>query len=173
MKAEPLGKNTYKITLDKDEAAELPSECDRHEMQRFICEMIDLLSEDGLSMPDGRLLAEMFLRSDGSCVFFITALEQEVSEPELQYCCDIIGTDALTSLCCALSACGARCSIYCGADAESYRLIFADPSPTVCRICTEYGELSEITQLFACQTAEYLTEIFGMGDIRDFCGMIG
>lgn len=174
MNAEPLGENTYKITLDKDEASAIPKETDRYGMQQFICELIDSFDAEELRLPDGKLLAEMFLRSDGSCVFFITALEQDEYEPEPQYyCCDIKGIDALRSLCSALAFFDTHCSIYCGSCAEEYRLIFTDPEPNVCRICTEYGELSEISRLFACQTAEYLTEISCCSDIQEFSKLLG
>lgn len=174
MNAEPLGENTYKITLNKDEVSTIPPTSDRYGMQRFICELIDSFSDDELILPEGKLLAEMFLRSDGSCVFFITALEQDEWEPEPQYyCCDIKGIDALRALCSALSYSEIRCSIYCGSCAEGYRLIFTDPEPDICRICTEYGELSEISRLFVCQTEEYLTEISHYGDIRAFCELLG
>lgn len=169
MKAEFLGENVYKITLDKNEADAMPDGSDRCTMHRFICNMIEQLGKDDVHIPEGKLLTEMFRCSDGSCIFFITALEQKEHLPETQYyCCDIKGIDALRALCASLALLSIRCSIYCGSSAEEYRLIFADPEPFVCRTCAEYGELSEITWLFACQTAEYLTEIAHNCDLQSF-----
>ncbi len=169
MKAEFLGENAYKITLDKNETDTMPDDSDRYSMHRFICNIIEQIEEDDVHIPVGKLLTEIFRCSDGSCVIFITAPEQEENTPETQYyCCDIKGIDDLRALCGALALSEIYCSIYCGNSAEEYRLIFTDPHPSVCRTCAEYGELSEITWLFACQTAEYLTEIAHNCSLQSF-----
>ncbi len=169
MTAEPIGNNTYKITLDMTEAAHMPQESDSHAMDIFIHDLIDRLSETyGIIIPDGRLLAEVFLRSDGSCVFFLTAMECEIYEQEkAYYCCDINGTKNLLALCTALADTRTSCAIYHD-EAERFRLIFADPSDEIQHICTEFGDYSEISQLFAARTEEYLTEILPFGDIGAF-----
>ena len=160
MNTESLGDNSYKITLDSSETAEMPAISDKSGMHSFICRMIEQLEDEDIRLPEGELLAEMFLCSDGSCVFFITTPEHNDLSAEPQYyCCDIKGTDTLISLCTMLAHQDIRCNIYCGSNAEEYRLIFADPEPYVCHICAEYGEFSEITRLFACQTAEYLNDV--------------
>lgn len=174
MTAEPLGNNTYKITLDKREAASMPSYTQRSEMHRFICKLIDSLSEDDMAdIPDGRLLAEVFLRSDGSCVIFVTALEQDTNEYEASYySCDVSGIEQLRTLCRALAKAEISCAVYCGDSLESYRLIFPDPPSCVEHICEEFGDYCEVTRLFASRTEEYLTEIFPFGDIRSFADML-
>ena len=161
MQAEPLGGATYKITLDKTEAQRIPIDGTPRAMHRFICEIIEQLSsEQGVTLPDGRLLVEAFLRSDGSCVFFISPLEStRLCHSDRIYACELTGLELLRHLCAALSSADVQCSIYCGTEPDSYRIIFADPAPDIQRICTEYGTYCEITPLFAAQTAEYLTEI--------------
>lgn len=168
MTAEPLGKNTYKLTLDVNEAAAMPPHEDHRGMQHFICGLIDELIEDDLAdIPEGRLLAEVFLRSDGSCVIFVTTLEQDADEHEQQlYSCDVKGAGAFCSLFLTLAEEDVCCAIYCGSDSECYRLIFREPPGFVSRICEEYGDYCEITQLFASRTAEYLTEILPFSNIR-------
>lgn len=161
MKAELLGSSTYKITLDRSETLDMPSDGEPRRMHSFICAMIDRLSrEQGITIPDGRLLAEAFLKSDGSCVFFLSSLERgEDRHAKQLFACDLTGVDRLRPLCGALSETGTSCSIYCGSIPDRYRIIFTDPSPNIERICSEFGEYSEITPLFAAQTREYLTEI--------------
>ncbi len=161
MKAELLGEATYKITLDKTESAAVPTDGKSFEMQRFICGIIDRLTiEQGLVFPDGRLLVEAFLRSDGSSVFFVSALECEMNCNEHRYySCEISGVERLRFLCAALSAAGICCCIYCGNDPVRYRFIFTDPPSETERICSEFGEYCEISSLFAAQSEEYLTEI--------------
>lgn len=161
MKAELLSDETYKITLDKNEAAAVPTDSPPREMRRYICGIIDKLgTEQGIFLPDGRLLVEVFLRSDGSCVLFISSLEGEKRTPQQRfYACEISGVDTLRSLCAALSDIGESCCIYCGSRPDRYRVIFSDPSEYAQRICTEFGEYGEISRLFAAQTHEYLTEI--------------
>ena len=161
MKAELLGEATYKITLDKTESASMPTDGRSCDMHRFICGIIDrLAAEQGLVFPEGRLLVEAFLRSDGSSVFFVSALEQESFHTEQKYySCEITGIEQLRNLCDALSTTQTHCRIYCGSDPLQYRFIFTDPSSDTERICSEYGEYGEISPLFAAQTEEYLTEV--------------
>ncbi len=161
MKAEPLGEATYKITLDSSEAAAVPPDGKPCEMRRFIRSVIDRLTEEqGITLPDGRLLVEAFLRSDGSCVFFVSALENEKPQHRVQYySCELQGTETLLPLIKALSDNGEKYSLFCGSDPRFYRIIFSDPSEDTERICSEFGEYCEISPLFAAQTREYLTEI--------------
>ncbi|MBQ8170370.1 MAG: hypothetical protein IJZ95_00115 [Oscillospiraceae bacterium] len=161
MKAELLGEATYKITLDKTESASMPTDGRSCDMHRFICGIIDrLAAEQGLVFPEGRLLVEAFLRSDGSSVFFVSALEQDGTCTEQRYySCEITGIEQLRCLCEALSHTQTYCRIYCGSDPLQYRFVFTDPPPDTERICNEYGEYCEISPLFAAQTEEYLTEI--------------
>ncbi len=163
MKAELIGDTTYKITLDRDEAAQVPADGSPRVMHRFICEVIDRLSEEqGISLPDGRLLVEVFLRSDGSCVLFVSALDGISRQYGQQlFACELSGTDMLYSLCAALAVYGEHCTVYCGADAECYRVVFRSPCRDTERICSEFGEYCEISPLFAAQTEEYLTQIAG------------
>lgn len=162
MKAEQLGETTYKITLDRLEAQKVPTDGRPQDMRRFICTMIERLdTEQGVSIPQGKLLVEAFLRSDGSYVFFVSTLEclsHEVPQPHL-YACEVTGIEQLRSLCGALAAAAAECSVYCGSSPDRYRLILSDPDETTIRICTEYSDTCEISPLFAAQTREYLTEI--------------
>lgn len=161
MKAELIGDTTYKITLDRDEAAQVPADGSPRVMHRFICEVIDRLSEEqGISLPDGRLLVEAFLRSDGSCVFFVSALDRaEKQHRQRLFACELSGADMLYALCEALAAYGISGEVYCGAAADRYRVIFRSPCADAERICSEFGEYCEISPLFAAQTEEYLTQI--------------
>lgn len=161
MTAEPLGEATYKITLDKEEAADLSHNGTPHEMRSFISGILDRLQkENSIDLPEGRLLAEAFLRSDGSFVFFISPLDIE-NPPATQryYACDISGSQQLLGLCQALSPLSVPFSIYRGSSHDRYRLIFTEATRETGRICSEFGDYCEISQLFAAQTAEYLTEI--------------
>lgn len=161
MTAEPLGDATYKLTLDKAEAADLPHNGRPRDMERFIRSILDrFAAEQGLKLPDGKLLVEAFLRSDESLVLFISPLhtEQKTTRPHY-YACDISGIELLRQLCTALCDIPVRCNIYCGSTADRYRLVFTDPPPEIQRVCTEYGEYGEISPLFAAQTQEYLTLI--------------
>lgn len=161
MKAERLGGNTYKITLERAEARDIPADGEPVRMRSFISAMIHRLSsEHGVDIPEGRLLTEVFICSDGGCVFFISALETVTPAPchEL-YACDLEGVGHLRSLCLALAEQNVPCSVYCGSIPDRYRILFSDPDPEVRRICAEYGEYCEISPLFAAQTKEYLTEI--------------
>ncbi len=175
MTAEPLGENTYKITLDKAEAASLPPEDDKQEMHRFICRLTDSVSEEySITIPDGRLLAEVFLRSDGSCVFFITALEHKPVPHEARYyACDVSGVEQLRTLCRTLSREGAKCAVYCGEHPDDYRLVFTDPPEELSRICEEFGDFCEVSPLFVSRTEEYLTEIMPFGDILPLAEKLG
>ena len=174
MTAEPLGGSTYKITLDRAEAADLPHSGKPREMHSFINRTLDrLYTEQGIELPEGRLLAEAFLRSDGSFVLFISPLDiKEQPKPQRYYACDIIGIEQLRSLCAVLAPLSAQCSIYCGSNPERYRLIFTDPSQEVVRVCSEFGDYSEISQLFAAQTEEYLTVITHTG-AQDITKILG
>ena len=173
MTAEPIGNNTYKITLDTAEAAQVPQENDSHGMDIFIHGLIDSLWDIyGINIPEGKLLAEVFLRSDGSCVFFLTAMEHEpYAQETAYYCCDINGVHHLLALCAALADTRLRCAIYHD-EAERFRIIFTDPPPGIHRICTEFGDFSEISQLFAARSEEYLTEIMPYGDIDTFAAFL-
>ena len=175
MTAEPLGENTYKLTLDKTEVSAMPDENNCAEMHRFICRIIDGIGDEyGINIPEGKLLAEVFLRSDGSCVIFVTALEQDGNEYEPKYfSCDVSGITQLCDLCRSLSRTDVCCAVYCGTETCSYRLLFTDPTPETEHICSEYGDYNEITQLFASRTDEYLTEIYPYGNIRQFSKLIG
>jgi hypothetical protein len=161
MKAELLADATYKITLDKTEADAVPSEGKPCEMSSFICSLIDRLgSEQGVFLPEGRLLVEAFMRSDGSCVLFLSSLESEKCTPQPRlFACEISGVDTLRALCTALSDIGESCCIYCGSRQDQYRMIFSNPCSHTERVCAEFGEYCEISALFAAQTREYLTEI--------------
>ncbi len=174
MTAEPLGENTYKITLDKTETASMPPEGNKQEMHRFICGLADRLSEEyHCNIPDGKLLAEVFLRSDGSCVFFISAMEQQSSHKPQYYSCDISGIVQLRRLCLPLAAENAICAVYCGEKSDSYRLIFTDPHPEISRLCEEFGDYCEVSTLFVARTEEYLTEIMPLGNISALAEMLG
>lgn len=161
MKAELLTDATYKITLDKKEAEAVPSDGKPCEMRQFIYALLAHLgTEQGVSLPDGRLLVESFMRSDGSCVLFVSSLESEERTQKTHYfACEISGVNTLRSLCAALSGIGESCRIYCGSRQDQYRIIFSDPCEHTERVCTEFGDYSEISELFAAQTHEYLTEI--------------
>lgn len=161
MKAELLTDATYKITLDKREAEAVPSGGKPCEMRRYICALIDRLrAEQGISLPCGRLLVEAFVRSDGSCVLFLSSLESEKRAPQPRYyACEIEGIGTLRPMCAALSQIGERCSVFCGSRPDRYRIIFTDPAKETERICTEFGDYCEISALFEAQTREYLTEI--------------
>lgn len=161
MKAELLTDATYKITLDKDEAEAVPADGKPCEMRQFIYALLDHLgTEQGVFLPDGRLLVEAFMRSDGSCVLFVSSLESEKRTSQTRYfACEISGVDTLRSLCAALSEIGESCCIYCGSRQDQYRMIFSDPCEHTERVCTEFGDYCEISALFAAQTREYLTEI--------------
>lgn len=161
MTAVCLGEATYKITLDKTETSDLPQDGNPQEMHRFIRDILDRLSvEQGIVLPNGRLLVEAFLKSDGSFVFFVSPLGAEPCEKDHSlYACDISGIDNLRRLCCALSAQSEKCTVYCGNTSDKYRLVFNDPTDAVGRICSEYGDYGEISSLFAAQTEEYLTAI--------------
>ena len=161
MTAEPLRDATYKITLDKTEAAEMPSNGNPREMSRFIRSILDrLAAEPGVILPEGRLLVEVFLRSDESLVLFISPLDAEQDKGDLRYfACDVTGIDNLRALCGALSLTNEKCSIYCSDKHDSYRLVFTGSDNTTRRICTEYGDYCEISPLFAAQTEEYLIAI--------------
>ncbi len=174
MKAELLADATYKITLDKNESTAIPTDGTSCDMQKFICGVIDQLSaQQSISLPDGRLLVEAFLRSDGSCVLFVSSLENEPhsSQPRF-FACEISGVDTLRALCTALTQTGESCSVYCGSRPDQYRMIFADPCRSTERICTEFGDYSEISALFAAQTREYLTEI-SSGRVSGLSGILG
>lgn len=159
MQTEALGGSTYKITLDKTEAKEVPVCGSSYEMNEFIRSMIKRLDDEcKLRIPNGRLLVEAFMRSDGSCVFFISPLESSKQNTQL-FACDLSGVDNLRRLCRALTVNGAECGIYCGSSPDSYRIIFSDPDSIIRHICSEFGDYCEITPLFAAQTREYLTEI--------------
>ena len=160
MTAEPLRDATYKITLDKAEAAGMPSEKPQ-EMNGFIRGILDRLdAEQGVTLPEGRLLVEAFLRSDESLVLFVSPLDGEPKPRQLRYyACDIAGIERLRSLCEALALIQEKCSVYCASTPDRYRLVFTDPCADTQRICSEYGEFCEISPLFAAQTEEYLTSI--------------
>lgn len=173
MKAELLGESTYKITLDRSEVVDIPSDGDAAEMRSYICGIMQRLSaEQGINVPCGKLLAEVFLRSDGSCVFFVSVLEHTDGASQRQYyACDMSGADNLIRLCTALSATGECCGIYCGSNCGSYRIIFADPAESTERICCEFGEYCEISSVFAERTREYLEEVFS-GSAADMLALI-
>lgn len=174
MKAELLANATYKITLDKNEAAAVPDDGRPCEMRRFICRIIDQLSaQQMVSLPDGRLLVEAFMRSDGSCVLFVSSLENEKHVPRQRfYACEIAGIDTLRALCSALADIGESCCIYCGSRPDRYRMIFTDPCEYTERVCAEFGDYGEISALFAAQTREYLTEI-SSGSTSTLSEMLG
>ncbi len=173
MTAEPLGKNTYKVILDKTEAEALPSEDDSKAMRSYICQLIDLLAaEYSIEIPEGKLLTEVFLRSDGSCVFFITALEQEQMQRKY-YSCDVHGMEQLRALCHAIAESGIRSAVYCDDSFLYYRLIFTEPPQLLSQLCSEYGDYCEISHLFALRSEEYLTELMPCGDIRRLCELLG
>ncbi len=161
MKAELLTDATYKITLDKDEAEAVPANGKPCEMRSFICTLLDHLGEEqGVYLPDGRLLVEAFMRSDGSCVLFVSSLESEKQTMQTRYfSCEISGVDTLRTLCAALAEIGESCCIYCGNRQDRYRMIFSNPCEHTERVCTEFGDYCEISALFVAQTCEYLTEI--------------
>ncbi len=161
MTAEPLGETTYKITLDKSETEGLPHDGKPCEMNRFIRSILDRLStEQGIDLPEGRLLVEAFVKSDGSFVFFVSPLDGGETEKKQHLCaCDISGIEQLRAVCAALLPFHVQCDIYCGSSPENYRLLFTSPDENTARICLEYGEYNEISPLFAAQTEEYLTVI--------------
>lgn len=174
MTAQPLGDNTYKIVLDKCEADALQIRGSRCEMGGCICGILDSLScEQGVIFPEGRLLVEAFLRSDGTFVLFVSPLDYSDHCEEKQYfACDVRGIEPLRILCAALSEIGEQCSVYCGSSCGSFRLVFTDPLSETPRICSEFGEYCEISCLFAAQTGEYLT-MLSHGDLHGFSQMIG
>lgn len=161
MKAELLTDATYKITLDKHEAKAVPCSGKPCEMRQYICALIDKLrTEQGISLPCGRLLVEAFARSDGSCVLFLSSLESEKrTQQPRYYACEIEGIGSLRPICAALSRIGEKCSVFCGSRPDRYRIIFTNPSRETEHICTEFGDYCEISALFEAQTREYLTEI--------------
>lgn len=132
-------------------------------MQSFIRDILDRLDhEQGIILPEGRLLVEAFLRSDGSFVFFVSPLEcdsEQTRRKDRYYACDVADIDALRRLCRALAAVKESCSVYYSGGSQMYRLVFVDPCKHTDRICGEFGDYCEISPLFAAQTEEYLTAI--------------
>lgn len=161
MKVEALNDNTYKITLDRSETLFAPFPGDSRDMQLFLGEVIERLrDEHGIDLPGGRLLAEAFSRSDGTCVIFVSSAPEDIRDGEPRYlAADISGIVMLRAVCRALYSAGFDGEVYCGEDPAAYRIVFTDPPSGVKRICLEFCECGEITPLFAAQTAEYLTHI--------------
>ncbi len=175
MQTEVLGGAAYKITLSKEETETVPINGSSREMRRFVNDIIDRLCiEQDISLPDGRLLVEAFIKSDGSSVFFVSSLEKTmVSKPAKLYSCDVFGADTLRLICRALKAVKADCSVYCGSDPQCYRIVFANPDRETERICLEFGEYGEISPLFLAQTKEYLTEIAEHGGAEYISDILG
>ena len=159
MMSEQLGPSAIKLILTPEEAAELPSSQYGELLRQYIRCLADRIRSEGvLSLPHGKLLAEIYMISDGSCVIFISATERSSTAKRL-YACELSGIERLTGLMDVLADSGAYCSLYCGCEPQEYRIIFSEPSADIGHICREYGDYSEISELFAAQTAEYLTAI--------------
>ena len=159
MISEQLSPDAVKLTLTPEETAELPPPHCREPLRRYIRGIADRIRAEGrVTLPEGRLLAEIYMISDGSSVIFISVIEPRVAAETL-YACDLSGADSLIGLINAISDSGAVCSVYCGSDPRRYRVIIVSPPPELRRICREYGECCEISRLFAAETAEYLTAV--------------
>lgn len=157
MKIKPLFGVTYIITPDNSTAV-----LNGNGLKGLLKKACELLEREyGIVISDRELSAEQLFRADGSSVI----IASRVPEPCLAdsfFACDVSGSGNLGALCRALTAEGLHLSeeigVYVGSTAECYRLILINPSERAAELCGEFGELCEITELFAAQTAENLPE---------------
>ncbi len=161
MEIETLNDSTYKITITAKDAVLTPLPKNKPDMKLFLAEVIRRLKDEReIDLPEGKLLAEAFAKSDGSCVIFVSAAPNKERRARCKLCAaEIYGIRDLIRACELLSDARIDGKVYCGENADAYRLIFENPPPLAAPLCGEFGEYGEITPLFAAQTEEYLTEI--------------
>ncbi len=170
MEIETLNDSTYKITITAKDAVLAPLPKSKPDMKLFLSEVIRRLKDEHeIDLPEGRLLAEAFAKSDGSCVIFVSAASEKARSNAQRklFAAEIYGVYDLARVCEALSKAGIDGKIYCGENISAYRVLFNDPPPSAAPICCEFGEYGEITPLFAAQTTEYLTEIASVKTVSE------
>ncbi len=172
MKTEQLSPTAIKITLTAEESVALPPSKDKQALSLFIRSLAAQVRHDkNISLPSGRMLAEIYAISDGSSVIFLSVIYPV--ENDRMYACELNGIEKLRGIAKALCGSGVRCSVYCGAEPQCYRILFSEPPSELRHICCEYGEYCEISRLFAAQTAEYLTAIAENCSADTLCELLG
>lgn len=150
MDIEPVYGIVYRIALTAEE-------CSEKNLPRVINELSDELDADINEIS----AAERLSRRGGGCVIY---LKPGRAAPRTEcgvFAADICGSEALGGWCRALVGAGLHLSgdirVYSGRNG-CYRAVLRDPSPRAEYICREFGDFSEITELFAAKSAEQLCE---------------
>lgn len=150
MDIEPVYGIMYRIVLSAEECSE-----------KRLSEVISELSDELDAGADEISSAERLYRRGGGCVMYFKPKRTESHRPCELFATDICGSEALGGWCRALVGAGLHLSgdirVYSGRNG-CYRAVLRDPSPCAEYICREFGDFSEITELFAAKSAEQLCE---------------
>lgn len=150
MDIEPVFGVVYRICLSAEE-------CSDKKLASVIRELSEELDADG----DEIASAERLYRKGGGCVMYLRPKHGEACPEGALFAADISGSEALGGWCRAIVAAGLHLSgdirVYAGKNG-GYRAIMRDPPLRAEYICREFGEYSEITELFAARSAELLCE---------------
>lgn len=150
MDIEPVFGVVYRICLSAEE-------CSDKKLASVIRGLSEELDADG----DEIASAERLYRKGGGCVMYLRPKRGEACPEGALFAADISGSEALGGWCRAIVAAGLHlCGdirVYAGKNG-GYRAIMRDPPLRAEYICREFGEYSEITELFAARSAELLCE---------------
>ena len=150
MDIEPIYGIVYRIALSAEE-------CSEKMLPEVIMDISDELDADVSEISS----AERLYRRGGDCVMYFKPRRTEEQRGCEIFAADICGSEALGGWCRALVGAGLHLSgdirVYSGKNG-CYRAVLRDPSPQAEYICREFGDFSEITELFAAKSAEQLCE---------------
>lgn len=151
---------TYKVTLDKTEC---PSGTQQKstDLRRMVHRAVELIERKyDILLIEEQLVAERIYDSDGGCVLLLNRCDMHTRNSF--FACEPYSLEALGALCRALSAMEMHItediSVYFAEHSCCCRVLLKNPSLRAEHICREYGECSEVSPLFAAQTAERLNE---------------
>ena len=164
MDIEPIYGVVYRICLSAEE-------CSDKRFGKVIDELSDELDADIGDVA----AAERVFRKGGGCVLYIKPKQVDRRCDGALFAADICGSEALGAWCRAVVAAGLHlCGdirVYTGKNG-CYRAILRDPPLRAEYICREFGEYSEITELFAARSAELLYETARGEELERLAGIL-
>lgn len=161
MRIEPSYGVTYKIHLDR---SELPPKHSDRQLLRSVLKRLE--HEYDLHIAEGEFTMERFPTENG-CVILLT--RRSPRRPVGHYACDIATHSDLGALCRALSCSddpAEEIRVFISEQTGMSRILLLEPDVHTVALCREFGELTEITPLFAAQTSEQMSEVADMSRLK-------
>lgn len=173
MTIEIISMNTVKITLTEPDMSDYDIDYQsldkkNPDTRRVLLELLEVVREEkDIDLTDEKLYVEVFPKSGGGCLMYISMLNTRVRAKRELYCeivCEVEDKNDLTALCKGMFHSHShliRCSeLYLSQ--SGYRLIvstFSKAEERLCHIISEYGKVLGKGEILAAATREHCEEI--------------